>query len=103
MEEGKAWVPEVDLVGLRGRRGGAQCGQSGMVVGKEQVGEGEEEVVLGESDGGKVFADYLLLLVGVGVVGEEDNISVGEVVVVVVAGNRLVDKGSLMGIHIHIS
>lgn len=38
MEEGKAWVPEEDLVGLRGRRGGAQCGQSGMVVGKEQVG-----------------------------------------------------------------
>ena len=103
MEEGKAWVPEVDLVGLRGRRGGVQCGQSGMVVGKEQVGEGEEVVVLGESDGGKAFAGYLLILVGVGVVGEEDSILVGEVVVVVVAGNRLVDKGSLMGIHIHIS
>lgn len=36
-------------------------------------------------------------------VGEEDSILVGEVVVVVVAGNTLVDKGSLMGIHIHIS
>ena len=103
MEEGKAWVLEEDLVGLRGRRGGAQCGQSGMVVGKERVGEGEEVVVLGESDGGIEFAGYLLLLVGVGVVGEVDSILVGEVAVVVVAGNRLVDKGSLMGIHIHIS
>lgn len=43
-------------MGLRGRRGGAQCGQSGMVVGKGQVGEGEEEVVLGGSDGGIEFA-----------------------------------------------
>jgi len=96
-------VPEGDLVGLRGRRGGAQCGQSGMVVGKEQVEEEEAAVVLGESDDGKEFVGYWLLLVGVGVVGEEDSILVGEVVVVVVAGNRLVDKGSLMGIHIHIS
>lgn len=96
-------MPEGDLVGLHGRRGGAQCGQSGMVVGKEQVEEEEEAVVLGESDDGKEFVGYWLLLVGVGVVGEEDSILVGEVVVVVVAGNRLVDKGSLMGIHIHIS
>lgn len=96
-------MPEGDLVGLRGRRGGAQCGQSGMVVGKEQVEEEEAAVVLGESDDGKEFVGYWLLLVGVGVVGEEDSILVGEVVVVVVAGNRLVDKGSLMGIHIHIS
>lgn len=96
-------MPEGDLVGLRGRRGGAQCGQSGMVVGKEQVEEEEAAVVLGESDDGKEFVGYWLLLVGVGVVGEEDSILVGEVVVVEVAGNRLVDKGSLMGIHIHIS
>lgn len=96
-------MPEGDLVGLHGRRGGAQCGQSGMVVGKEQVEEEEAAVVLGESDDGKEFVGYWLLLVGVGVVGEEDSILVGEVVVVVVAGNRLVDKGSLMGIHIHIS
>lgn len=96
-------MPEGDLVGLRGRRGGAQCGQSGMVVDKVQVGEAEGEVVLGESDGGKEFAGYLLLLVGVGVVGEEDSILVGEVVVVAAADNRLADKGSLMGIHIHIS
>lgn len=96
-------MPEGDLVGLHGRRGGAQCGQSGMVVGKEQVEEEEAAVVLGESDDGKEFVGYWLLLVGVGVVGEEDSILVGEVVVVVVAGNRLVDKDSLMGIHIHIS
>lgn len=88
---------------LRGRRGGARCGQSGMVVGKELVGEGEGEVVLGESDGGKEFVGYLLLLEGVVVGEEEDSILVGEGVVVVVAGNRLVDKGSLMGIHIRIS
>jgi len=74
-----------------------------MVVGKEQVEEEEAAVVLGESDDGKEFVGYWLLLVGVGVVGEEDSILVGEVVVVEVAGNRLVDKGSLMGIHIHIS
>lgn len=96
-------MQEGDLVDLRGRRGGARCGQSGMVVGKELVGEGEGEVVLGESDGGKEFVGYLLLLEGVVVGEEEDSILVGEGVVVVVAGNRLVDKGSLMGIHIRIS
>ena len=96
-------MPEGDLVDWRDTRGGAPCGQSGMGVGREQVGVGEEVVVLGGSDGGKEFAGYLLLLVGVGVVAEEDSILVGVVVGEVVEGNRLVDKGSLMGIHIRIS
>lgn len=74
-----------------------------MVVGRELVGEEEVEVVLDGNDGGKELPGYLCLLEGVVGVGEEDSILVGEVVVVVVAGNRLVDKDSLMGIHIRTS
>ena len=72
-----------------------------MVVGRGLVGEGEGEVVLGGSDGGKELTGYLLQLVGV-VVEEDSTLEVG-VVVVVVAGNRLADMGSLMGIRIRIS
>ena len=82
----------------RGTRGGAGCGRSGMVAGKEPVGEGEGEEELGGSDGGSGFVGYLSLWEGVVEVGEEDSI-LGVGVGVEVVGSRLVGKDRLMGSH----
>lgn len=73
------------------------------MVGRELVEEEEGVVVLDGNDGGLEKPGYLFVLEGVAAVGEEDSTLVEEVVVAVVAGNRLVDKDSLARIHIRTS
>ena len=58
-EEEKAWVLEEGLEDWRGTRDGAECGQSGMGVGREPVGVVVGEEVLGGSDDGSGLSGFV--------------------------------------------
>lgn len=85
----------------RGTRGGAECDQSGMVVGREPVGEGEGEEELGGSDDESSRHCSVLRLEGAVVVEEEGSMGVG--VGVVAEDSRLVGRGMLVDSHIRTS